>query len=333
MPEMVDNLTAQRSGDVEQVQAHRGTIRIAYVMGYGRSGSTLLDVMLGSHPDITSVGEVSYLSEWLNENKRCACHQPIRQCDFWCSVTRQYDRVLGARNAALKREVEVRVESRRALPRLVSGRLSKRTVAAYRKLQTALFEAVSSVADDRIIVDSSKSVQRTDGRCLALQRFTDFDVRAIYLVRDGRAVTWSALKGPGTSDVSYRELPLFLRGLWTITDWTITNLICLLMTRWLKPGSVLRVRYEDLVRDPQGELMRIGDFMWTDLRCVSDMIGSGQPIAPGHNVGGNRMRFASAIRVREDRDWRDKLPWIYKVLFWSIAWPVARGLGYRLRSG
>jgi hypothetical protein len=234
---------------------------------------------------------------------------------------------------SLPREVERCIESRRALPRLLSGRIPEETVDRYRRVQTALFEAVSQVADRRIIVDSSKSVQRTDGRSFALQRFTGFDVRVIHLVRDGRAVTWSALKGPGTSDVVYRNLPRFLRGLWTVTDWTITNMVCLAVARRLRPGSVMRVRYEDLMRDPQSELTRIGDFVGVDLTGVSEMIAMGKPLSSGHNVGGNRLRFASAIRLKEDREWQDKLPRIYRGLYWLVAWPVARKLGYRFRCG
>ena len=33
--------------------------QIIYIMGYGRSGSTLLDIILGNHPEIQSLGEVA----------------------------------------------------------------------------------------------------------------------------------------------------------------------------------------------------------------------------------------------------------------------------------
>ena len=34
---------------------------IIYIAGYGRSGSTVLDIMLGDHPRIFSGGELTYL--------------------------------------------------------------------------------------------------------------------------------------------------------------------------------------------------------------------------------------------------------------------------------
>jgi hypothetical protein len=123
-------------------------------------------------------------------------------------------------------------------------------------------------------------------------------------------------------------LPRFVRGLWTIAHWTVTNLICLAQYNFLRPGTVLRVRYEDLVRDPQAELRRIGAFLGIDLAPITQAIADGEPLTPGHNVGGNRLRFASAIQVKEDSEWREHLPWAYRWLFWLIGWPVAASLGY-----
>ena len=42
--------------------------RVIYIMGYAHSGSTLLDMVLSNHPNITSVGEVNklYRSGWTN---------------------------------------------------------------------------------------------------------------------------------------------------------------------------------------------------------------------------------------------------------------------------
>ncbi|MFC1531521.1 sulfotransferase [Gemmatimonadota bacterium] len=329
-PASAGNSSGNDSSDIGRAYPREDGIRIVYIMGYGRSGSTLLDVMLGCHADITGVGEISYLSEWLADNKQCACHYSIRECDFWSRVFSESNLSLG--EESLSREVDRSVESRRALPRLLAGRLPENMVARYRRSQAALFAAVASVAENRVIVDSSKSVHRTDGRALALQRYTDLDVRVIHLVRDARAVTWSALKGPGGSEkLGYtRVLPPLLRGLWVVADWTITNLVCLVLARRLTPRSVIRVRYEDLVRNPRSELARIGAFVGVNLTDVSEMISLGQPLSPGHNVGGNRLTSTSAIRLKEDREWQDKLPWIYRGFYWLLAWPVAGRLGYRI---
>ena len=129
-------------------------------------------------------------------------------------------------------------------------------------------------------------------------------------------------------DIAGRNLPRFARGVWTIAHWMVTNLICLAIAKFLEPGTVLRVRYEDLVREPLDELSRIGAFLGVDLTTVTEAITAGEPLSPGHNVGGNRLRFASAIQVKEDCEWRDNLPLAYRWIYRMIAWPIAGRLGY-----
>ena len=55
--------------------------KIIYVTGYGRSGSTLLDMMLGSDPDTFGAGEMSTICRhvWPND-EFCACHARVRAC-------------------------------------------------------------------------------------------------------------------------------------------------------------------------------------------------------------------------------------------------------------
>ena len=62
-------------------------LHVVYVMGVGRSGSTLLDIALGSHPRVESVGELKNLVRggW-RENGYCACGSRVQECDFWARV-------------------------------------------------------------------------------------------------------------------------------------------------------------------------------------------------------------------------------------------------------
>jgi len=306
-----------------------------YIMGYGRSGSTLLDVMLGSHRRIVGAGEVAYLPDWLKYDRLCSCGSSVRQCAFWTNVLIEIHAGPGDRPDWSRRAIERSVEARHSLPRLLAGRIPLETQAFYGLSQKSLFAAISRVANRPIIVDSSKSVHRTDGRCLALQRLAQLDVRVVHLIRDGRAVTWSGTKiaGHRPEDIGGRRwLPPWLRALWVAMDWTITNLIGIGMVTWLKPGSVIRVRYEDLVRNPRDTLATIGSHIGVDLTDVWEMIEEGRPFHAAHNIGGNRLRFAKAIRLQEDMEWRERMPLHHRVLYAVVAWPAAIVLGYRLRD-
>ena len=69
-------------------------VRVLFIVGCGRSGSTILDTVLGNHAAIESVGEACHLAEkaWLSEDTYCACGKLGRECDFWAEVRRCWNR-------------------------------------------------------------------------------------------------------------------------------------------------------------------------------------------------------------------------------------------------
>ena len=62
--------------------------KYVYLTSSGYSGSTLLAFMLGSHPRIASIGELSNTIEKVDpDNYRCSCRELIKNCLFWKRVS------------------------------------------------------------------------------------------------------------------------------------------------------------------------------------------------------------------------------------------------------
>ena len=61
---------------------------ILYIAGIGRSGSTLLDAMLDSHPELFGAGELTHVFEEIAHDARCSCGNSYSRCDFWQEVLR-----------------------------------------------------------------------------------------------------------------------------------------------------------------------------------------------------------------------------------------------------
>jgi hypothetical protein len=54
-------------------------VRVLYIGGLGRSGSTLLDRMIGQLPGFFSAGEIREVwQQGLRENRPCGCGTPFR---------------------------------------------------------------------------------------------------------------------------------------------------------------------------------------------------------------------------------------------------------------
>ena len=62
--------------------------RLAYILAASHSGSTLLSMLLGSHPQIATIGEMNLSPKAMGDlnRYRCSCGALIRQCGFWQKV-------------------------------------------------------------------------------------------------------------------------------------------------------------------------------------------------------------------------------------------------------
>src|SRR5262245_54968891 len=56
-----------------------------YIMGRGRSGSTILDILLGNSSQIESVGELVFALSRADRD-RCSCGLMLSHCFFWRQV-------------------------------------------------------------------------------------------------------------------------------------------------------------------------------------------------------------------------------------------------------
>src|SRR5688500_13230575 len=66
-------------------------IKIACIIGHGLSGSTLLTLLLGAHPEIATVGELVIAARYKDDPIAhiCSCGSPYRACPFWQAISHQ----------------------------------------------------------------------------------------------------------------------------------------------------------------------------------------------------------------------------------------------------
>lgn len=300
-------------------------MEVIYISGYGRSGSTLLDILLGNAPGIVGVGELDLLArDW--EARGCSCGAAYEACPFWSRVRRLTDEATGEHSLASREKILRRVENLPVFPALLAGLLPAQRKSEYRTFVHAELAAIAAVSGCDAILDSSKSAREAAGRAFALRHVAGVDVRVLHLVRDGRAVLWSVKRGDNVrlGEGAEGEGAAFsFPTVRALGGWVLANLLALVTRAALGPRAVLTVRYEDLVRDPSAELRRIGTFLGRDLGAVIERVERGESFPVSHNTGGNRLRKAGAVRIREDREWETKLGRPERALYWTFGWPIA----------
>jgi hypothetical protein len=309
-------------------------IPVIYLAGNGRSGSTLLDLVLGRVHGCFSLGEMVWIwSRGFRENQLCGCGAPFGDCAFWSAVRRgafPNDEEVPAVSEMLR--LHRRVVRRRHIPRMVSGRGGRDYHAAFDRYTGhlgRLYRAIHEESGRRVLIDSSKSPVYL----YALDRVPEVELWVVHLVRDPRAVahSWSRKKLRPEIHWERRYMPRYtLRK--SARDWTRNNIAAQLY-RFVGP-RYRRIRYEDFVREPRATLEPLLSDVGLPPGSV-DFLGDDGRVetAVTHTVSGNPVRLQkNDVVIREDRRWKAEMPRRGRLLVTALTWPLLRTYGYRVAS-
>jgi len=306
-------------------------MKILYIMGRGHSGSTVLDLILGNHPDIQSVGELN-AGFRRGPEEVCSCGKHLPDCEFWMPIRKDLDeRFPDVKSHGYARMLRY-LDNFHRMPQILSRLfLPKWVEKQYLPITHHLFESIAEAGHARLVLDSSKEFSRA---AFFLSRFQD--ARVIYLVRDGRGTLWSFLKRvrKGWTFNFMRGEQKFKRAWPVMTFLVLSFVVGEMLARTLKVfygRRILTVRYEDVCETPTEELARIGEFIGVGMEEIARKIEAKQPLKIGHNVGGNIMCHGDDddFVFVPDGAWRDKLPLGYGRLYLLLGFVHAWSHGYR----
>jgi hypothetical protein len=310
-------------------------VDLLYIAGIGRSGSTLVERLLGEVPGVCSLGEVRHLWErGIVRDERCGCGTAFHACPFWSRVGEAafggWHHVDAARVVALGREVD----DVSRLPRLLRpghGDFRDR-LREYVGAYEAVYRAAREVTGARVVVDSSKYTSLA----YCLRTSAGLDVRLLHAVRDSRGVAYSwtkTVRRPETArgggdEYMPRFSPARVAVLWSGHN-TLVQALRLLRT------PVHLARYERFTADPRDFLAGLLEFAGLPV-TDGTLAAAGRDwveLGVSHQVAGNPMRYqVGRIPIRADDSWRQALPVRQRRLVTALTAPVALLMGYAPRT-
>jgi hypothetical protein len=116
----------------------------------------------------------------------------------------------------------------------------------------------------------------------------------------------------------------------TAVLWNAHNPAFALLRRRGVPVS--RVRYEDLLADPERTLADLAEFAGVTAPSTMDFLRvPGEAVlSPSHSAAGNPMRFTvGTVPLRADDAWRTALPARHRRLVSVLTAPLLHAYGYR----
>ena len=305
------------------------SVSVVYLGGFGRSGSTLVERMLGAAPGWVNIGELVDLPRSVaRTDELCGCGEPFSRCPLWTQVGEVAFK--GWTEDVLDRLVELhRAAARqRHLPGLLgSRRRPSHALVDLRSAYARIYRAVAEVTGCSVVVDASKGPALGQ----ALAGSPSIDLRMLNVVRDPRAVAWS-----WNRQVDRPHATSTGQQMWRIpahrsaAQWSALQLE---MAAISGLGGVpsARLRYEEFVADPVGTLVAATASLGlplsaTDLPAVVD----GQVLlGASHGLSGNPGRFRSgAIELRRDDRWTTEMPTSDRAVVTAMTLPLLRSYGY-----
>ncbi len=201
------------------------------VVGCARSGTTLVSRMLGGHPHVTAVPETKYLQYVYSQRHLLrllpARERAVRIVD--CLVQAEYPRE------------EPVFPSRR-------GELLK-AVRSSTDLLDCFWRLLETLGDSPLVLE--KTPWHTVFMPMLARRRPD--LRFVAVTRDCPAVVASLLGREGM-----RWSGRLMQG---VARWLLLNRTILRCEERLPPGRLVRMRMEDVVREPEAEMERLCDLL------------------------------------------------------------------------
>jgi hypothetical protein len=302
-----------------------GRVKVLCVLGWGRSGSTLVGRIAGQMEGFFLVGELRYLwDRGLIENRLCSCGTPFRECSVWREIVSQV--LEEGDDLSATRMVELRergLHTRHILLALNQERLRARItrMGKYTDALERLYRTAQDVSGSQIIVDTSKFPSYG----YVLQNTPGIDLYVLHLVRDPRAVAYSwALRRKSKPDHG-KEAGKRLMTPHSLFEsalvWSEWNL-CIERVWRRNPRRYMRLRYEDFVADPQSAVRNILHFLGEEEAKLPFLNEREVLLDAPHTFSGNPDRFQSGVvEIKSDESWRHKMGLVQKATVTSLTWP------------
>lgn len=298
-------------------------LKVVFVIGNQRSGSTLLANLLGELDGFFAAGELFNLWDrnLHRATARCGCGALLGECPCWSTILAPLTEAADLTEIRAAQRAVVRPSNLLARPPDGSIHL---------ELMGRLYRAIAAESGARVVVDSSKSPTYA----ATLNRLPGIAAHHVHLVRDPRGIVHSRQRGWKSWERPEADPSDPLDGLIVarvVGSWVRTNLAAeIVVRRW--PRSSLRVRYEDLMARPGETLAAIAASVREPVTTWPFESPDIARLGIQHLAAGNPSRFRTgSLRLHEDRAWCEGLPRRHQLLVAALAGPLLHRYRYSLR--
>jgi hypothetical protein len=258
--------------------------KIIYILGAGRSGTTLVDIILGNAEGLLSCGE---LNRYGKRNGVPGGEDfGISRLNYWDDIKHSMLE-LGGPDVLIrmKQYSDIFEHHKGFLKSLIFGK--GRLFNDYARLNELLLSIISEQNAGKQLIDSSKY----PGRLFWLS-FLNYDIKIVYVRRDPVDVVDSFQK----KEIKQPPKP-----------WLLASVYCAFisfLSRWvinkiLNKHKCYELNYADLINTPSECLQELSLEIGVDMGAVIDVIREKRSLIVGNLFEGNRIRYKEELKLIE----------------------------------
>lgn len=267
------------------------TKKLVYVIGTGRSGTTLLDIILGNNEGAISCGELNrYL---MYEGALSPLENKPETHVFWESFKKALlEKFGGEVKFQYLFKIANKFEHHSGFIKRLLGIYNRKEMEDYLDFLKRFYETLFEFSDAKIFIESSKY----PSRAYYLSEVMDCEMDFVNLKRSPAAVVRSFAK----QDL---EQPS--------QNWlkaTIYYFLVSFLTWWVKKETIMKknrnfvfIRYEDLISHPIQSIEKIEKALRLNLTRSKSIINKSGEFAVGNLYHGNRLRLEQNIKLQNTK--------------------------------
>lgn len=301
-------------------------VKVLYIAGFERSGSTIVNRVLGQIDGFVAWGELRDIwQHGIIENRSCTCGAMFRECPAWTKIL---DKAFGGIDRVKAQEMTKLLQKTRASVLLhYFGVLQKsfcdHGIEEYLKSLKNLYQAIQATTGSKVIIDSTKA----SWYGYVLGTLPTIDLYVVHIVRDPRGVCHSLHQRKSRGEPLCQWYNPFHASLsWNLKNYAVE----MLLNRF--PQRYVRMRYEDFVQNPKlasesllnllgeknAQLPFIDD---STINMGIDHIFAGSPSSRSET---------GAVRLQLDERWKKEMKPKDRAIVTSLTFPLLKNYQYTM---
>ncbi len=322
-------------------------MKLLYIAGMSRSGTTILERTLRDRDNVYSVGELRRANflliqkyqglENITVTENCSCGKNLAQCELWSSIPGEMNDKPSPTNSSNRTQRLLFEICSLIFPLSILRLIGKllpfsrfHNIIHLGENYIDICHSVAKKTNSTIIVDSSKNLHHF----LLLRAVAPETVKLIFVVRNGRAVANSATK-PNRISNPYNNIGLTDRQTaikHIASSWTRVNIAGRILIMLLRPSTSSIIKYEDFCNNSD---IAINDLFrkMKLFKLPAANKHKSELAKTEHSIGGSPSRHSANSKViTVDNSWQKTWTDIDESSFGLIASITNYVFGYQKKS-